>query len=87
MADEKDAKGSKVAKDPLGPKTSFFISFLFWSIVIVPISMGALFMLNIFPRFTKLGNQYSALLGLIVGLVLSLIVGYIYSLRARKHAE
>ena len=95
MADEKETKDVKGSRDQLGPKTSFFISFLFWSIVIVPLTMGAFYMLNVIPRIkekflpevTGLGNQYSVVLGLFVGLVLAGIVGYIYSLRARKQAE
>jgi len=87
MADEKDAKDSRAGKGLLGPKTSLMISFLFWSIVIVPISMGTFLMLEVIPRFTDLGNQYSVVLGLFFGLFVALIVGYIYSMRARKHSE
>ena len=49
--------------------------------------MGAFYILEVFPRFTDKGNEYSALTGMIVGLIAAAIVGYIYSNRARKHAE
>ena len=86
MAEDKTAKDTK-GDNQLGPRSSFFISFLIWSVVIVPLSMGLFFMLEIFPRFTDLGNQYSVVLGLFIGLVISAVAGYFYSLRARKQIE
>ena len=80
-----DSQGSK--REILNPGTWFFTSFILWSIIIVPFSIGAFYILNIFPRFTELGNQYSAVAGLAVGLIISAIVGYFYSARARKHME
>ncbi|MGA1866647.1 MAG: hypothetical protein ACMUFK_04185 [Thermoplasmatota archaeon] len=87
MTDEKEHKEKTEGGDHLGPMNSFFISFLLWSIIIVPVSMGAFYMLEICYKYMELGNQYSVLLGLVVGLIVSAAVGYIYSIRALKNAE
>ncbi|MBN1539043.1 MAG: hypothetical protein JW939_02780 [Candidatus Thermoplasmatota archaeon] len=87
MAGSKGKKDMKEVGDHLGPMNSFFISFLLWSILILPVSMGAFFMLEVCYKYMGLGNQYSVLMGLIVGLIISGVVGYIYSIRALKHME
>ncbi|MBN1390992.1 MAG: hypothetical protein JXA22_10165 [Candidatus Thermoplasmatota archaeon] len=87
MAAEQDIKDRKKGIEVIGPKTYFFISFLIWSIVFVPLSMGVFFMLEVFPKFTDLGNQYSVVIGLFVGLIVSAVVGYIYSTRASKVSQ
>ncbi len=80
---EQDGAGRSI----LSPKTWFLLSFTIWSIVIVPITMGAFYILRISNILFDLENQYSALFGLIFGLIISLVVGYIYAGKARKLAE
>jgi hypothetical protein len=87
MAEDQESKEVKGERKILSPATWFLYSFLLWSIITLPLTMGAFYILEVFPRFTDLGNQYSAALGLFVGIVIAAIAGYIYSNRARKHAE
>ena len=87
MAEDQENNATKGERKILSPGTWFFYSFILWSIVIIPLMMGAFYILEIFPRFTDLGNEYSAMLGLFLGIIAAAIVGYIYSNRARKHAE
>jgi hypothetical protein len=87
MADDQENRKVKGERKILSPGTWFFYSFILWSIVIVPIAIGAFYILEVFPRLTDLGNQYSAVLGLFIGIFAAAIVGYFYSNRARKHAE
>jgi hypothetical protein len=87
MAEDQENKAVKGERKILSPGTWFLYGFILWSVVIIPLMMGAFYILEPFPRYTDLGNEYSALLGLILGLIAAAIVGYIYSNRARKHAE
>jgi hypothetical protein len=87
MAEDQENKAIKGERKILSPGTWFLYSFLLWSIVIIPLLMGAFYIIELFPRFTDLGNEYSAMLGLFIGLAISAIVSYFYSNRARKHAE
>lgn len=87
MAKELENKLGRSERKILSPGTWFLYSIILWSMIIIPISMAAFFILNIFPNLFDMGNQYSAVVGLFVGIVVSVIVGYIYSNMARKHAE
>ena len=87
MADDDSKKPEKGGRKILSPGTWYMLSFLIWSVILVPITMGAFFILRISVRIADLENQYSALFGLIFGLILSGIVGFFYAQRARKHAE
>jgi hypothetical protein len=87
MAEDQENGSVKGERKILSPGTWFFYSFILWSIVIVPLMIGAFYILEVFPRFTDLGNEYSAMVGLFLGILAAAIVGYIYSNRARKHAE
>ena len=60
---------------------------LIWAIIIVPLTMAFFYMLKISPKLFSLPNQYSAVFGLILGLIISFVVGYFYSNRARKNVE
>ena len=71
----------------LSPATWFVFSFIFWSAIIIPLSIGLFYILKVSVRLFELDNNYSILYGLAFGLVLSLIVGYLYSNKARKLAE
>ena len=87
MAEDQENKAVTGERRILSPGTWFFYSFILWSIVILPFTIGVFYILEVFPRFTDLGNEYSAMTGIFVGLFIAVIVGYIYSNRARKHAE
>jgi drug/metabolite transporter (DMT)-like permease len=87
MADEPEKMKGKSERKILSPGTWFFYSFILWSVIIVPLSMGAFFILEVFPNLFEMGNQYSAMVGLFVGVVISAVVGYFYSIRARDNAE
>jgi hypothetical protein len=87
MAENEPKETQKGERRILSPGTWFFLSFLLWSIVLVPITMGAFFILRISVRIADLENQYSAVFGLAVGLILAAVAGYFYSSRARKRAE
>ena len=87
MAENEPKETQKGERRILSPGTWFLLSFLLWSIVLVPITMGAFFILRISVRVFELENQYSAVFGLGVGLVLAAVVGYFYSNRARQRAE
>ena len=87
MVEELEKNTGKSERKILSPGSWFFYSFLLWGIVLIPLSMAAFFVLNVFPNLFDMGNQYSALVGLLVGLLLAVVVAYIYSKRARDHAE
>ena len=87
MAEGVNEMSGKTERKILSPGTWFLYSFILWSIVIVPLSMAAFFIFEIFMKLFDLGNQYSALAGLILGIILAVIVSFFYSKRARDAAE
>ncbi|MEA3559431.1 MAG: hypothetical protein U9R75_09290 [Candidatus Thermoplasmatota archaeon] len=87
MAENEEQPKKKGERKILTPATWFAFSFIFWSIILIPLSVGFFYILKVSVRLFELDNNYSILFGLGVGLVLSLIVGYIYSNKARKLAE
>ena len=87
MAEVADNGTGKSERKILSPGTWFFYSFILWSVVLIPLSMAAFFILEVFQKLFEMGNQYSAVAGLFVGLILALIVSFIYSKRARDAAE
>lgn len=87
MTDEKDRPEKKEGRKILSPAKWFALSFVFWSAILIPLSIGASYILKVSNRLFELDNNYSILYGLAFGIVLSLIVGYIYSSKARNLAE
>jgi hypothetical protein len=58
-----------------------------FALVIVPITIAAFYMLNLTHRVIDYPLQYNAVAGILIGLLISGVVGYFYSGSARKHAE
>ena len=85
-AEEKRAQDNEKRKI-LSPGTWFMLSFILWSVIIVPLSIGVFYILKISKNVFDLEIQYSVVFGLIFGLIASAIVGYIYAGKARKQAE
>ena len=58
-----------------------------FAFVLVPLTIAAFYMLNITKRVADYPIQYNPFVGIVVGIILSLVIGYFYSGIARKHAE
>ena len=71
----------------MSPISWILTASLVWAIIIVPITMALLYMFRISARLFSLPNQYSAVFGLIIGILISFGVGYYYSHRARRNVE
>ncbi len=66
----------------------FFYSSILWSIIVVPLVIALFFMLGLAPKLMDKGTpEMSVAMGLIVGLLISLSIGYFYSKAARKNVE
>jgi len=87
MAENEPKEAPKGERRILSPGTWFLLGFLLWSVILVPVTMGVFFILKVSLRVFDLQNQYSAVFGLAVGLVLAAVAGYFYSSQARKRAE
>jgi hypothetical protein len=87
MTENEEQPKKKGERKILSPATWFAFSFIFWSIILTPLSIGLFYILKVSHRLFELDNNYSILYGLVTGLILSLIVGYLYSNKARKLAE
>jgi amino acid transporter len=74
-------------KKILSPLQWWLSASAMFALAIVPITVGLFYMLNLTKRLFDQPLQYNPLLGLIIGLLLSLLAGYFYSGIARKHAE
>jgi hypothetical protein len=55
--------------------------------VLVPMTVATFYMLNITKRVADYPIQYNPIVGIVVGILLSLAAGYFYSGVARKLAE
>lgn len=71
----------------LKPGVWLLYSTALFGMILVPVSTAALYILKLFPKLFQLKNEYSVVAGIGLGLVLSLIAGYLYSNMARKHVE
>ncbi|MFO8051236.1 MAG: hypothetical protein R6V01_05995 [Thermoplasmatota archaeon] len=87
MSNGEDTTEEKGGRKILSPATWFALSFVFWSVVILPLSIGAFYILKVSNRLFDVDNNYSILMGIAAGLILSVIIGYVYSDKARKLAE
>ena len=87
MVEESAEITDKGEKRLLSPATWIIVASLVWSILIVPISVAVFYMFKISYRLFELPSQYSVVMGLGIGIIISIIVGVIYSNIARKHVE
>ena len=71
----------------LNPATWLLYSTALFAIILVPLTTGFLYMIRISALLFNEKNEYSVIAGIILGVILSLIAGYIYSNMARKHVE
>jgi len=71
----------------LSPAQWWLSASAMFSLVIVPITVGIFYIMKVSKTLFDLPPQYSPPFGLLVGLALSLALGYFYSGMARKHAE
>jgi inner membrane protein involved in colicin E2 resistance len=74
-------------KSILSPLQWWLSASAVFALVIVPLTVAAFYMLNITKRVADYPIQYNPIVGIVVGIVLSLAIGYFYSGVARKHAE
>jgi hypothetical protein len=87
MVEEGENNTDKGEKRLLSPATWVMNASLIMAIVIVPIAVAVFYMFKISYKLFELPSQYSVLMGLGVGITLSIIGGVIYSNFARKHVE
>ena len=79
---------------PEGPERKILSPFTYWvfssallAVILVPFSVGAFYILQISVKYFHEKLEYSVLGALAVGIILSVALGYILSIRARKRAE
>ncbi|MDG6225136.1 MAG: hypothetical protein QCI82_06450 [Candidatus Thermoplasmatota archaeon] len=84
-------KANKVINAPkralLTPMQLWLSASSMLALIIVPASIGMFYIFELAKHLFKQPLQYSAVYGLIFGIVLSLIAGYFYSRIARKRIE
>ena len=66
----------------------FFYSMILWSILVIPVVVAFFFMFDFAPKLFDNGTpEMSVLLGIIVGILISLGISYFYSRAAIKNVE
>lgn len=82
-SDEKNEGKRKI----LDPATWLLYSTALFAIVLVPLSTGFFYIIRFTETLFQQKVEYSVLIGIFVGIMLSFAAGYFYSNLARKHAE
>ncbi len=66
----------------------FFYSSILWSIPVIPIVVALFFMFDLAPKLMDKGTpEISVAIGLIVGILISIGIGYFYAKAAIKNVE
>lgn len=68
----------------LTPRSVYFYSILLMLMILMPFAIGVSYVLRIGPRLFSGPAEYSVLFGLGVGVLLSLIAGFLYGRLAIK---
>ena len=71
----------------LSPATWILYSAAIFGIILVPATTGFFYMIRFTETLFHVKVEYSVLIGMAVGVILSFIAGYFYSNMARKHVE
>ena len=68
----------------MSPAAWFLYSTALWSILTIPASIGLCYMFKISVHLFNEPSQYSVPIGLGLGMVLAVIIGYFYARAAQK---
>jgi hypothetical protein len=85
MEQEKNAQGKE--RIVLGPATWLLYSTLLVAMAVIPLTVGAIYITRFPTDALELRIEYGVLMGLGLGTLLSLVLGYILSRMARKNVE
>jgi xanthine/uracil permease len=84
MESDSEKKGERKI---LSQTTWLLYSAALFAIVLVPAFTGLFYMIRFTESLFQEKVEYSVLIGMAVGIILSLVAGYFYSNMARKHVE
>ncbi len=71
----------------LGPAAWWFYSSLLIALAVIPFTVGAIYVTRFPTDALELRIEYGVLMGLGLGAILSLVLGYVLSSMARKNVE
>ncbi|MCD6383552.1 MAG: hypothetical protein J7L88_03735 [Thermoplasmata archaeon] len=83
MAEKKSDKGD----EPLSPRSVYSYSLFLMTIIVLPLTIGVSYILNLGNKLFNGPAEYSVLFGLGAGALLSIVLGYIYGRMAIKELE
>ena len=76
--------GAKSSDEMLTPRSVYFYSILLMLIILLPFAIGVSYVLKLGPKLFSGPAEYSVLFGFGVGVLLSLLAGFLYGRVAIK---